>query len=41
MGALGIDFNAPPQQAPDGGAKVTFCCDPEGNFLELVEVLDR
>ena len=35
----GISFNAPPQLSPDGNAKVTFCRDPEGNLLELVEVL--
>lgn len=39
MRSSGVPFNAPPQHAPDGGAKVTFCRDPEGNFLELVEVL--
>jgi len=35
----GVIFNAPPQLSPDGYAKVTFCKDPEGNYLELVEVL--
>lgn len=39
MKSSGVPFNAPPQRAPDGGAKVTFCRDPEGNYLELVEVL--
>ena len=38
--ALGVVFNAPPQRSPDGGAKVTFCRDPEGNLLELVEVIN-
>ena len=37
----GVVFNAPPQLSPDGYAKVTFCKDPEGNFLELVEVLKK
>jgi len=37
--AEGIEFNAPPQSPPDGKALVTFCRDPEGNLLELVEVL--
>lgn len=35
----GVKFNAPPQTPPDGKALVTFCRDPEGNLLELVEVL--
>lgn len=35
----GIVFNASPQYSPDGYAKVTFCKDPEGNLIELVEVL--
>lgn len=35
----GIIFNAPPQLSPDGYAKVTFCKDPDGNLIELVEVL--
>ena len=36
----GIHFNAPPQSSPDGYAKVTFCQDPDGTPIELVEVLD-
>ncbi len=35
----GIEFNAPPQRSPDGGVKLTFCRDPDGMLLELVEVL--
>jgi hypothetical protein len=35
----GIKFNAPPQYSPDGYAKVTFCKDPDGTHIELVEVL--
>jgi lactoylglutathione lyase len=35
----GIEFNSPPQLSPDGYAKVTFCRDPDGNLVELVEVL--
>ena len=35
----GIVFNAPPQRSPDGNVNVTYCRDPEGNFVELVEVL--
>lgn len=35
----GIQFNAPPQHSPDGYAKVTFCKDPDGSHIELVEVL--
>jgi len=35
----GIKFNSPPQFSPDGKAKVTFCRDPEGCLIELVEEL--
>lgn len=37
----GIVFNSPPQESADGYAKVAFCRDPEGNFIELVEVLGK
>jgi catechol 2,3-dioxygenase-like lactoylglutathione lyase family enzyme len=36
-----IRFNSPPQVSSDGHAKVAFCQDPEGNFIELVEVLQN
>jgi len=36
--AAGIHFNCPPQQSPDGKVLVTYCADPEGNLVELVEV---
>lgn len=39
MALDGVTFNAPPQFSPDGYAKVTFCKDPDGNLIELVEVL--
>lgn len=35
----GVRFNASPQISPDGYAKVTFCEDPDGNLIELVETL--
>jgi catechol 2,3-dioxygenase-like lactoylglutathione lyase family enzyme len=35
----GVCFNSPPCISPDGCAKVVFCRDPEGNFIELVEEL--
>ena len=35
----GVVFNASPQFSPDGYAKVTFCKDPDGTLIELVEVL--
>jgi catechol 2,3-dioxygenase-like lactoylglutathione lyase family enzyme len=38
---VGIHFNAPPQYSPDGYAKVTFCKDPDGSYVELVEVLKK
>jgi catechol 2,3-dioxygenase-like lactoylglutathione lyase family enzyme len=37
----GVPFNAPPQFSPDGYAKVTFCKDPDGSYIELVEVLKK
>lgn len=37
---LGVKFNSPPQISPDGYAKVAFCRDPEGNFIEMVESLE-
>ena len=36
----GVKFTAPPQQTPDGFAKVTFCEDPDGTLIELVEVIN-
>ena len=35
----GISFISPPSKSPDGFAKVAFCKDPAGNYLELVEEL--
>ena len=36
----GVKFNAPPQLPPDGNAKVTFCEDPDGTPIELVQVIN-
>ncbi|VVB63242.1 Metallothiol transferase FosB [uncultured archaeon] len=35
-----IEFLSAPQASPDKKAKVSFCRDFEGNFLELVQELD-
>ena len=35
-----VSFNCSPQISPDGKAKVTFCKDPDGTFIELVEELN-
>jgi len=35
----GIEFNYPVQVSPDGKVKVAFCRDPDGTFIEMVEVL--
>ena len=35
----GVVFNSSPKISPDGYAKVAFCKDPDGTFIELVEVL--
>ena len=39
LSETGVRFNAPPQLSLDGYAKVTFCQDPDGMPIELVEVL--
>ncbi|HSV29481.1 MAG TPA: VOC family protein [Candidatus Omnitrophota bacterium] len=39
LAAAGIAFNAQPRLSPDGRAKVAYCRDPEGNFVELVEMM--
>ena len=39
MKAAGVRFHAPPTVSGDGGAKVTYCRDPEGVILELVQIL--
>lgn len=36
----GVRFKAPPRLSPDGYAKVTFCQDPDGTLVELVEVMN-
>lgn len=36
----GVIFNYPPYISPDGYAKVTFCHDPDGTSIELVEIMD-
>lgn len=35
----GVVFSCSPQYSPDGVAKVTFCRDPDGTFIELVEMM--
>lgn len=37
----GVNFNSFPKISPDGYVKVVFCRDPDGSFIELVEVLQR
>jgi catechol 2,3-dioxygenase-like lactoylglutathione lyase family enzyme len=39
MVAAGVSFTTPPRVADDGRAKVTFCRDPDGTFIELVQLL--
>ncbi len=41
LAAADVPFNAAPQESPDGYAKVTFCKDPDGTPVELVEVIGR
>ncbi len=35
----GVEFNCPPQLSPDGKVLLTYCQDPDGGLVELVEVL--
>ncbi|HOJ31684.1 MAG TPA: VOC family protein [bacterium] len=37
----GISFVSEPLVSSDNYAKVCFCTDPEGNFLELVELIKK
>ena len=39
--AKGIQCNCPPQTSPDGKARLFFCQDPDGTFLEIVEVMEK
>ncbi|MCK5117957.1 MAG: VOC family protein [Candidatus Latescibacteria bacterium] len=39
--AEGIRCNCPPQMSPDGKAKLFFCQDPDGTFLEIVEMMEN
>lgn len=35
----GVEFISPPKVSPNNYAKVCFCKDPDGIFVELVEIL--
>jgi len=39
--SYGVYFHCPPAVSSDGGAKVTYCRDPEGVIVELVEILKK
>lgn len=39
LSRVGIQFISPPLTSPDRKAKVAFCRDPSGTWLELVEEL--
>ena len=38
---VGIEFVSPPQNSPDGYAKVAFCRDFDNTLIELVQLLER
>ena len=38
--AKGVTCNSEPVMAPDGKAKVFFCQDPDGTYLEIVQILE-
>ena len=40
LSKAGIVFNAAPQLSPDRRAKVAYCKDPDGTYIELVQVFD-
>jgi catechol 2,3-dioxygenase-like lactoylglutathione lyase family enzyme len=40
MSAAGVLFPKKPRLVANGGAKTTYARDPDGNILELQEVLD-
>ena len=40
LSKIGIKFNAKPAFSPDGGVKVCFCKDFDGNLIELVEEIN-
>ena len=39
LSEAGVKFNSAPVVSPDGKAKLAFCQDPDGTYLELVEEL--
>ena len=39
LSGAGVKFNSTPIVSPDGKAKLAFCQDPDGTYLELVEKL--
>jgi catechol 2,3-dioxygenase-like lactoylglutathione lyase family enzyme len=39
--AKGIRCNSEPVVSPDGKAKLFFCQDPDGTFLEIVQMLEE
>ena len=39
--AEGVEFNVAPILSSEGFAKVTYCRDPEGVLVELVEIIDE
>ncbi|MFN4276628.1 MAG: VOC family protein [Ferrovibrio sp.] len=40
MSAAGVEFTTAPRRSVDGRALVTFCRDPDGTYVELVELLE-
>ena len=38
--AKGVKCNCEPVTSPDGKAKLFFCQDPDGTFLEIVQMLE-
>jgi catechol 2,3-dioxygenase-like lactoylglutathione lyase family enzyme len=40
LSGAGIIFNAPPQLSPDRRARVAYCKDPDGTYIELVQVFE-
>jgi catechol 2,3-dioxygenase-like lactoylglutathione lyase family enzyme len=39
--AKGVECNSEPTVSPDGKAKLFFCRDPDGTFLEIVQMMQE
>lgn len=40
LSCKGVEFISPPETSPGGKARIAFCKDPDGVFIELVQVME-